>query len=306
MRFKLSQELCFLCVLLFSSGLRAQTFRVAAYNVENYLEQPTKTRPHAKSAEARAKVRESIRAMNPDVIALEEIGDTNALLELRDSLRSEGLNFPFWELVGGFDTNIHVSVLSRLPITARRPHTNEDFLLNGRRFEVSRGFVEADLRVSAGYSFTIIAAHLKSRRPVPDADEADERLGEARILRRLVDQRLTANPDLNLIVLGDFNDTPDSPAIKEILGHGRNRLVDTRPAERNGDNAPPDEGRREPRNVVWTHYYGIADTYSRIDYILLSPAMARAWVPGETYVLSVPNWGVGSDHRPLVAGFRAN
>jgi hypothetical protein len=28
-------------------------------------------------------------------------------------------------------------------------------------------------------------------------------------------------------------------------------------------------------------------------------------LPNETYVLTVPNWGVGSDHRPVVATFEA-
>ena len=45
--------------------------------------------------------------------------------------------------------------------------------------------------------------------------------------------------------------------------------------------------------------------FPRIDYILLSPGMARAWVTNETYVLTIANWGVASDHRPLVAGFFA-
>jgi len=36
---------------------------------------------------------------------------------------------------------------------------------------------------------------------------------------------------------------------------------------------------------------------------LLSPAMARHWVPNETYVLASPDWGVASDHRPIVATF---
>src|SRR5947207_5576756 len=79
----------------------ADTFRVAAYNVENYLDQPTETRSHVKSPEAKAKIRESIKAMNPDVLALEEIGTTNALLELRASLKADGLDFPFWEHVQG-------------------------------------------------------------------------------------------------------------------------------------------------------------------------------------------------------------
>ena len=117
-----------------STSFAAGTFRVATYNVENYLDQPTESRPHAKSAEASAKIRESIESIKPDVLALEEMGTTNALLELRASLKADGLDFPFWEHVSGADTNIHVAVLSRLPIVARRPHTNDLFLLDGRQF----------------------------------------------------------------------------------------------------------------------------------------------------------------------------
>ena len=60
-------------------------------------------------------------------------------------------------------------------------------------------------------------------------------------------------------------------------------------------------------NVTWTYYYGTEDSYSRIDYILISPGMAREWIKKgtETYVLALPNWGVGSDHRPIVAAFEA-
>jgi hypothetical protein len=36
---------------------------------------------------------------------------------------------------------------------------------------------------------------------------------------------------------------------------------------------------------------------------LLSPALARDWLKTETYIGTIPNWGVGSDHRPIVAGF---
>lgn len=33
--------------------------------------------------------------------------------------------------------------------------------------------------------------------------------------------------------------------------------------------------------------------------------MAREWVPAESYIVTIPNWGLASDHRPLVATFRA-
>ena len=294
-----------LVLLLFPAWLPAETFRVAAYNVENYLDRPTASRPHVKSAEAKAKIRESLRALKPDVLALEEMGTTNALLELRDALKAEGLDLPFWEHVSGQDTNIHVAVLSKFPITARRPHTNDQFLLSGRRFHVSRGVAEVDIRVNANYSFTLLAAHLKSKRPVPQGDEAELRLEEAKALREHIDANLAANPNVNLIVLGDFNDVKNSPSTKAIIGRGKTKLVDTRPAERNGDNTPNSVARFDPLNVTWTYYYGIEDTYSRIDYILLSHGMAREWVKEETYIPTIPNWGVGSDHRPLVATFNA-
>jgi endonuclease/exonuclease/phosphatase family metal-dependent hydrolase len=289
--------------LLCSAALAADTFRVATYNVENYLDQPTESRPQPKSAAAKAKVRESIRALNPDVLALEEMGSVSALMELRASLKREGLEFPYWELVNGWDTNIHVAVLSKLPIIARRPHTNEVFLLDGRRFRVERGFAEVDIRAAPDFTFTLIAAHLKSRRPVPEADQAEQRLQEAKILRGIVDKDFAANPKAKLIVLGDFNDVKDSDSTKEIIGRGRFKLVDTRPAERNGDNAPAEHPWFDPRNITWTEYYGKEDTYSRIDYILLSPAMERDWVRSGTYILTMPNWGVASDHRPIVATF---
>lgn len=299
------------CATLFSATLcfytaSAATFRVATYNLENYLDQPTESRHTAKSPAAKAKICESIRAANPDVLALEEMGTTNTLLELRAALKNEGLDFPFWEFIPAFDTNIHVAVLSKLPIVARRPHTNDFFLLDGRRLQVKRGFAELDIRAATNFTFTVFAAHLKSHLSTPEADETEERLGEAKALRELIDARLAQEPDARLIVLGDFNDVKDSVAAKEIIGRGKFKLTDTRPAERNGDTAPNGNARFEPRNVTWTHYYGKEDTYSRVDYILFSPALARHWVTNETCILTLPNWGVGSDHRPLVAAFQVD
>jgi endonuclease/exonuclease/phosphatase family metal-dependent hydrolase len=302
-RFSISGFAVLICLFAGPGASVAEIFRVATYNVENYLDQPTESRPHVKSADARAKIRESIRALNPDVLALQEMGTTNALLELRASLKSDGLNLPFWEHISAMDTNIHIAVLSRFPIVARHPHTNETFLLDGRRCRVSRGFAEVDIQVTTNFTFTLIATHLKSRRPVPEADEAELRLQEARTLRGIIDAHFEANRDAPLVVLGDFNDVQGSETMKSVIGRGKFKLKDTRPAERNGDNALSQPPYFVPRNVTWTYFFGADDSYTRIDYILLSPAMARLWVTNETYALKIPNWGAGSDHRPIVAGF---
>ena len=47
------------------------------------------------------------------------------------------------------------------------------------------------------------------------------------------------------------------------------------------------------------------DVYSRIDYILLSPGMARELDRTNSWIPVVANWGHGSDHRPVVTTFVA-
>lgn len=149
-------------------------FKVVTYNLENYLVERSGTRVPKPEA-ARRKVTETLTAIRPDVLAIQEIGPTNALLELQSRLRQSGLDLPHWEHVSGYDTNIFVAVLSRFPIVARRPHSQENFLLEGRRFKTSRGLLEVDLEVSPSYRFTLFTAHLKSKRTIGSADQAEMR-----------------------------------------------------------------------------------------------------------------------------------
>jgi len=291
-------------VLAAALGRAGDTFTIVTYNLENYIDHPGSGRPE-KTAASKAKIRQILLSMRPDVLAVEEIGLPSALLELRASLRREGLDYPYWEHAGGYDTNIFLGLLSRFPIVARRPHTNDTYLLHGRRFQVSRGFLEADIRVNSRYRFTLLSAHLKSKRRVPWADQEEMREEEAKILREKIEAILSRRPEANVVVVGDFNDTKDSRAVKIVRGLGRFRLIDTRPAERNGDTGVRTNPRYDPRTVTWTHFYGAADAYERIDYILLSPGMAREWIPKASYVFSGPDWGLASDHRPVAAGFAA-
>ncbi|MBI3192755.1 MAG: endonuclease/exonuclease/phosphatase family protein, partial [Pedosphaera parvula] len=174
-----------------------------------------------------------------------------------------------------------------------------------KRLQAKRGFAEVDIQVSPNYRLTLLTTHLKSKLATPEADEEEMREQEALLLREKVDAIFKATPDANLIVLGDFNSTKDSRALRSIIGRGRTALVDTRPAEKNGDDAAPANPRWDPAAITWTHFYGKEDSYSRIDYILLSAGMAKEWRRDGTFIVRLPNWGVGSDHRPIVAEFAA-
>lgn len=281
---------------------QAQFIRIATYNVENYLTQPLGSRP-LKPVASRQQICLALRRLQPDVIALQEIGGPAALSDLQQRLRQTGLDLPHAELVEGYDTNIQVALLSRLPLNARRSHPDERFLLHGRRYRTTRGILEVEITLPSAYTFTVMAVHLKSRLASGSAPQEELREQEALVLRRLVDARLRANPEENLIVLGDFNDDKDSLAVRTVLGRGRTRLLDTRPTELSVDAQPVASPDPSARTIAWTHFYTRSDVYSRLDYILLSPGMAREWQAAASYVLAFPGWGEASDHRPLVAAF---
>ena len=178
---KLNNRIVKKLIILFLLGVvhgplgQAQTpIRVASYNVENYILSPIQNRP-LKTKLAQAKVVESILAAKPDVLALQEVGTIKALAKLQKDLKAKGLNLPYVEHLKSFDPAIHVAYLSRYPFRKITKHDNESYLLNGRRLHVGRGFAEVHLSVR-GYDFSLINAHLKSKRKVPEADQAEMRL----------------------------------------------------------------------------------------------------------------------------------
>ena len=137
-----------------------------------------------------------------------------------------------------------------------------------------------------------MGAHLKSKLAVPSG-EALLRRNEARLLRQHIDGVLTKDPNENLLVYGDLNDTKDQPAIQEILGprQGPNRLKEIPLADAQGDR--------------WTYYRRLSDTYDRIDYILADQALLPQIDQSHSYLYRSADWYSASDHRPVVVVIKA-
>ena len=118
-----SRHIAFFLFPIFNSGTHAaDTFTVAAFNVENYFLTKFGTRP-VKPEISRATVVEAIVSIQPDVLALQEMGRRVALVDLQKRLKVKGLEFPYHEWVIGPDLAIHLAVLSQFPITVHS-HTN--------------------------------------------------------------------------------------------------------------------------------------------------------------------------------------
>ena len=82
--------ICFLLCLVAFNSPAAETFRVATYNLNNYLETATESRP-AKTAESKAKVRVGIRQLHADVIALDDVFAVEHLAGALSSAAAERL-----------------------------------------------------------------------------------------------------------------------------------------------------------------------------------------------------------------------
>jgi endonuclease/exonuclease/phosphatase family metal-dependent hydrolase len=228
-----------------------------------------------------------IASVQPDVLAVQEIGDAAALDLLRNRLATAGVDYPHLNLLENSSGFANLAVLSRLPITSSESLTNLAYSVQGEILAVQRGFQQLDLAAPHGFTLRLINAHLKSKRFHP-LGQTEMRRNEARLLATHVRGLLRSNPDLPILVCGDLNDDKTSAALRELIPEP---LTDLPVADRHGDR--------------WTHYYAREDAYNRIDYLLASPALVTRWVEEKSGILRDPATYAASDHRPIIAVFRA-
>lgn len=279
----------FFCLAGIAAGEQAVIF--AHYNVENYLEmnrreggQPVLgSKPEAE----KAPLIRIITEIHPDILGVAEMGPPDQFEEFQLRLKEAGLEFPFTEYVSGADRDRHLALLSRFRIVERHSEKDLFFDLNGQREPVERGFLDVTIEVNPTFRLRVVGAHLKSKLAVPSG-EALLRRNEAHLLRRHIDGVLTGEPNANLLVYGDLNDTKDQPPIQEILGPRQdpNRLHEILLADAQGDR--------------WTYYRRQTDTYDRIDYAFADQALLPQIDQSRSYLYRSADWYSASDHRPLV------
>lgn len=100
------------------------------------------------------------------------------------------------------------------PVTVRftgsKPYTVRLDDKRGTRFIIAAGFV------ASGHPFTVVLNHWPSRSFDASWSES-KRVAAATITRHIVDSLSTVHPQSGIIVMGDFNDPPDSRSVREIL-----------------------------------------------------------------------------------------
>ncbi|MDZ8117379.1 endonuclease/exonuclease/phosphatase family protein [Pontiella sp. NLcol2] len=232
-----------------------------------------------------------ISEANPDILAVQEIGNETYLHALQAWLKTQGVQYEYVELLqrGRYDNNL--AVLSRYPIMDSTHHTNEWYSIGKARLPVARGFLETQIQISETYSFHLLNAHLKSK-IYNRLGQTEMRRNEARLLNKVVRRILDKDPDCKLLVTGDMNDNPNSAAIREVTGKSRKNLFDLRPQEPGGD--------------AWTYYDSSAELHTRFDYFFANAVMLNDVVPEKSTVIRHPLTYAASDHRPVLTTFKTD
>jgi endonuclease/exonuclease/phosphatase family metal-dependent hydrolase len=281
----------FFAVAPLSFAEAAKEIVVCTYNVENYLDaQPAREGQRfgtrAKPEKSIAAMVEIIRKISPDILGVCEMGSQERFADFQKRLADAGLNYTDSEYLVGPDESRRLALVSRFPIVARNSRPDVSFELNGQPEKVRRGILDVTVQVNADYQLRLVGVHLKSKLAVPEGEALIRRF-EAQKLREHFDQILTADPQVNLIAYGDFNDTKNEPMFQEVSGI---RGTPTHMA---------DLWAKDDRGDRWTHFWKTADLYSRIDYLFVSPALFREVVKEKSSIYSGAEWNEASDHRPV-------
>src|SRR5258708_6366202 len=141
---------------------------VAAYNVENYtladrLVDGVFRPAYPKPEKEKAALREIIAGIQPDILAVEEMGAQPYLDDFQRELKRAGQNFPYAVVLQAADADRHVALLSKLPFKEVRRHDKVPIRYFGKNDVVKRGVLEVIFATSEG-DFSVFVVHLKSKR----------------------------------------------------------------------------------------------------------------------------------------------
>ena len=304
--------------------------RLATYNVENLFDDkddPTLSGQfddinEKTNSERLMALAETIKLLDADVLCLEEVESKECLEWFRDKYLA-GLGYEHVaSLDVGYYRGVEQAVLSRIPIISASIYKGSDSVISDmepRRTEalakdlggswapsdgkpIPECFQRSPLRVvvrtSGGYELTLFVLHLKA-----GAFDHQREL-EALQVEEFSSEMLKANPDSNFAIVGDFNSTPNSMAVR-VLRMSPYQLASAYDWRMD---------RTAPPAVYTTHASNRA-----LDYIILSPGLAADCVANSYFVLgtlhAASDWdykkakeipppdGYASDHYPVSIDF---
>lgn len=292
--------------------------RIAAYNVLNLFDHEDDPKLSGEQDDLKMATSDdrcrglaaAIRAVDADIVALEEVESLECLTWFRDTyLASMGYKH-LASLDVGYYRGVEQSVMSRFPIAHAEVWPNrslDDVKRIGpgfaavpakyrRGLTMQRSPLRVDVQVNDEYELTLFIVHHKS-----GGDFRFQREAEAIGTIELVDEVRRRDGSRNIIVLGDFNAAPWDKSLRLYLQAG---LIDAMahriiPRWKDAD--------QTESNLYKTH-----ESNRVLDYILLNSAAHREFVIGSAHVFGTLydpeyDWrtdpypkGYAADHYPVI------
>jgi endonuclease/exonuclease/phosphatase family metal-dependent hydrolase len=204
--------------------------RIATYNVENLFDryddpytadssEDKGTTP--KPARALYALAKMIKAVNADILALEEV-ENRGFLEEFNTAYLDGMGYHNIVLIESNNSHrngrgIDVALLARVPVIAATTHQYREFAVtNGGRMRFHRDMLQVRARPPGFPDVHVFVVHAPSRLGGQQRSEP-LRLAEARAGVAILAEQFAGKTDAWVVVLGDFNDEPKnaSPGVYE-------------------------------------------------------------------------------------------
>jgi endonuclease/exonuclease/phosphatase family metal-dependent hydrolase len=277
---------------LFAAVVVPAAVTVATYNVENYtiadrMVDGVYRQAYPKPEREKTALRHVIADIAPEILAVCEMGKPEFLADFQHELKQAGQDFPHAVVLEAADADRHVAVLSKLPFKEVRRHVAVPIRYFGQPEVVKRGVLEVIFATSEG-DVSLFVIHLKSKytERKDDPEGAARRAFEAEAVRDLVLSRYPDPAKAKFIICGDWNDTKATRPVKALQKRGETAVGELVPAA-------------DSRGETWTYHYLKEDSYSRIDYLLVSPGLNPLVANGRATVWDGAGVNEASDHRPV-------
>ena len=291
-----------LCLTTKAVGQTGQV-KIMTYNLNNMHD--VFDDPYSNDEGTRVKSRHEInliarliKKVNPDVAAFQEVENEGVLRAVVDQeFLDEGYRY-IAVMATNSGRGANLGLISRLPILSFTSHRFTKLGVKNEpgQWRYARDLLRVRLAAMPDKPIDLYIVHFKSKRDSESDPESSRwRLAEAHGTRRIIDEARSDSPNDWTLLVGDFNDTPDSLTIAALLA----------PQSQNGGLKPLIDLHRSvpPKDRITYLRRPYHDT---VDYILASPRLASRVVSSSARVLADARLLGGSDHAPVVVTFDLN
>ncbi|NNE54916.1 MAG: hypothetical protein HKN32_02770 [Flavobacteriales bacterium] len=192
----------------------------------------------------------------PDLIGLVEVENYHVVKDLTDHRELTHMPYKIIHAQSRDQRGIDVSLIYNSAAFEPENHKWLNIDKHAPSALFSRDILQVEGRTAQGERIYVFVCHWPSRR-AGEAETAYKRKAAALTLREALDTIRSQDPRAKILVMGDFNDTPENKSLKTIVHAGR-----------------VSKGAGEIVNLAWDHHDADRGTVFRDGWIMFDQILA--------------------------------